>query len=333
MLVDQLIDLSQGELIFGVKESSFNLVSKASNPLDGSIVFVNSLKFLNKYLETEDKPHSHCIVIDHQLLESEVEKVKNLKNRIQCLISTQNTDQAICYISKFFYDQYYSKFEFNKSSNHNKYESSYISENVFIGPSVKIGNNSKIHAGVVLMGDIEIGENSEIFPNVTVYPNVRIGENCRIHSQSVIGSDGFGYKFINGKHLKIWHYGGVRIGNDVEIGASTCIDGGTFSPTKIGDGCIIDNQVQIAHNCELGKYVVLCGKAGLAGSASLEDYCVLGGGAGIGPDCHLGKGCKVGGGGLVNRSWPAGSTISGYPAVELRQWKRSVIKLQRLASE
>ncbi len=170
---------------------------------------------------------------------------------------------------------------------------------------------------------------------MTIYPFTKIGKGCRIHSGTVIGADGFGYTFHQGQHHKIWHMGGVEISDDVEIGSNTSIDQGTFSPTRIGAGTRIDNLVQIAHNCKIGKGCVLCGQVGLAGSVTLEDFVVIGGQAALGPDCHIGMGTQIGGkaGVMEAAVWPAGSKIAGFPARDLKEWLRGLALAKKLAEK
>lgn len=208
-----------------------------------------------------------------------------------------------------------------------------IAQGVFIGEHVKIAANVVIHAGAVIQSRVEIGEGSEIFPQVTLYPLTQIGKRVRVHAGTVIGGDGFGYVFHQGVHHKIWHVGGVQIHDDVEIGAGCSIDMGAFTPTVIGAGCRIDNQVQIGHNSKIGKGCVLCGQSGVAGSAVLEDFVVMGGRAAIGPEAHIGKGTQVAGGAMVNEGavWPAGSQLGGHPARDLREWIKTFAWLRKNA--
>lgn len=208
-----------------------------------------------------------------------------------------------------------------------------IAQNVFIGENVKIGANVVIMAGSVVLPYVEIGENTVIYPNVTLYSFTSIGKNCRLHAGTVIGSDGYGYTFHQGQHLKIWHMGGVNIHDDVEIGSNSSVDMGTFSPTIIGRGSRIDNLVQVAHNVKIGKGCILCGQSGIAGSAVLEDYVVMGGRAAIGPDSHIGMGSQVAGGAKVNEGaiFPAGSKLGGHPAKDLKEWMRGVAYVRKMS--
>lgn len=164
----------------------------------------------------------------------------------------------------------------------------YIGDNVSIGPNVVIGQNAHIAEGViigantVISADAKIGKNSEIQCNVSIYHGVIIGEHCIIHANTVIGSDGFGnVKDNQGHWVKIPQIGGVRIGNNVEIGASTSIDRGAIDDTVIGDGVRIDNQIQIAHNVVIGENTAIAGSTGIAGSVTIGKNCLIGGQVGI----------------------------------------------------
>ncbi len=332
MNLSGLKDLLNIEILFGDVETQVKGVSTSSTIVENSFFFISTSRFLKKYLEINtESPHG--AIISEELLSDDDQNIQQLKERCLWLASTQDLNSCMVRSSKFFHDNFYEGFDWTRNLvERHIVEStkSKIAKDVFIGPDVEIKENVTIMSGVKIMGHNVIDANSVIFPNVTIYPNVRIGKNCRLHSNTVIGSDGFGYKFLDGEHEKIWHYGGVEIHDNVEIGSGSSIDGGTFGPTIIGEGCKIDNHVQIAHNVILGKKVILCGKAGLAGSSKVGDYTILAGGACLAPDCELGVGCKVGGGAQVNKSWPDGSTVVGYPAINSRDWKRSIIRFQQL---
>ncbi|MBA61294.1 MAG: UDP-3-O-(3-hydroxymyristoyl)glucosamine N-acyltransferase [Planctomycetaceae bacterium] len=156
-----------------------------------------------------------------------------------------------------------------------------IAAGVIIGDHVSIGDGSCVLENTVLMDGSEIGRQVIIFPNVTIYDNTRIGNRCILHAGCKLGSYGFGYSSVDGRHLLSDQLGYVEIEDEVEIGANSCIDRGTFGSTLIGEGTKIDNLVQIGHNCQIGKHNLICAQVGIAGSAATGDYVVIGGQAGI----------------------------------------------------
>lgn len=174
-------------------------------------------------------------------------------------------------------------------------EAEFVGAFVSIGENSRIGKGSRIHQGVQIGANVEIGQNVEIFPNAVIYQNVKIGDNCTIHGGVVIGADGFGFvrDGANG-YVKFPQIGTVEIGQNVEIGANTCIDRGALGATKIGDGTKIDNLVQIAHNVEIGRRVIIAAQTGISGSTIIEDDCVLAGQVGISEHAVIKKGAVIG---------------------------------------
>ncbi|MGL4713252.1 MAG: UDP-3-O-(3-hydroxymyristoyl)glucosamine N-acyltransferase, partial [Shewanella sp.] len=156
-----------------------------------------------------------------------------------------------------------------------------IGANAVIGANVILGENVQIGAGVVLGQDVIIGSKTRLWANVTVYHNVHLGQDCIIHSGAVLGSDGFGYANERGQWIKIPQTGGVRIGDRVEIGASSTVDRGALGHTEIHDGVIIDNQVQIAHNDIIGENTAIAGSSSVAGSVTIGKNCIIGGNCAI----------------------------------------------------
>lgn len=187
-----------------------------------------------------------------------------------------------------------------------------------VGPGAVIGDGVTLNAGVFLGRDVRIGAGSVLFPNVVVYDGVEIGARVRIHANTVIGADGFGYAQEKGRagveHVKIHHVGIVRIGDDVEIGASTTIDRGTFGDTVIGRGTKIDNQVQIGHNCQIGEGVIICGNTGLSGSCKIGRYAVIAGFCGLANGSEVGEGAVIGAMTGVQGAIPPGTVWAGIPA-------------------
>ncbi|MBT7611203.1 MAG: UDP-3-O-(3-hydroxymyristoyl)glucosamine N-acyltransferase [Bacteriovoracaceae bacterium] len=291
------------------------------------LIFIKNKKFLIKFDSNSKKDCGISVIFDEKLWDK-IENKSDYENCCKAILTTSEVDIIISKLSKLFHDLLFLEsieLTDSRSSDSNTIHTSVqIGENCFIGNNVSIGEGTIIAPGVTLMGNIKIGENCLIYPQATIYKNVEIGNNARIHSGSVIGADGFGYNFKNGIHHKVWHMGGVIIGDDFEMGANSCVDQGTFSPTKIGNGVKLDNHCQIGHNGDIGNGVILCGHAGTAGTVTLGDFTVLGGYVAIGPGLELGFGCGVGGGGKVLCDWPANSQISGHPARPLKEWLRGI---------
>jgi UDP-3-O-[3-hydroxymyristoyl] glucosamine N-acyltransferase len=151
-----------------------------------------------------------------------------------------------------------------------------------------------------------------------------------VHANSVLGADGFGYQFENGRHLKVPQLGHVEIGSDVEIGACTTIDRGTFGATRIGEGTKIDNLVMIAHNCQIGRHNILISQMGMAGSSKTGDYVTIAGQVGVVGHVHIGDRCTIGGQAAVTKDVAAGSRMLGSPATPEREQKRMLMALSRL---
>ena len=170
---------------------------------------------------------------------------------------------------------------------------------------------------------------------VTVYPRVSIGACCILHSGAVIGADGFGFELVEGAYRKVPQVGTVEIGDDVEIGANTCIDRAALGATVIGSGTKLDNLVHIAHNCRIGKHVVIAAQTGLAGGVTIGDYAVVGGQVGVGDKARIESGAIVGSGAgiLTSKIVRAGEPVWGTPARPLRQYLGQLAVLARLAKK
>jgi UDP-3-O-[3-hydroxymyristoyl] glucosamine N-acyltransferase len=205
-----------------------------------------------------------------------------------------------------------------------------VHPSVQFGKGARVGRGSIIMPGCVIGPDVEIGENCVIYPNVTIYRDTIIGKNVIIHSGSVIGSDGFGYAHTkDGKHVKIYHLGRVVIEDNVEIGANTTIDRAVFSETRIKKGSIIDNLVQIAHNCEVGEYCILTGQVGLAGSTKLGRNVVMGGQSATAGHLEIAPFTTIAARGGVSKSVKEPGVYSGFPLMPHREW----LKLQGLLAK
>jgi UDP-3-O-[3-hydroxymyristoyl] glucosamine N-acyltransferase len=319
-------------------ETKISQISLPSEIKEGSVVFIKNKKYLSELLVHIEKTNLSCAVLDTKVWDQSTEEIQsNLKSKVSALFSSSNVPLTMTKISKPFYDEKFagiqSALDGRQLGNCDIDATAIIAQGVFIGENVTLGANVRLHPGVVISSQVSIGDNTELFPNVTVMPFSKIGKNVRIHSNTTIGSDGFGYVFDKGVHHKIWHMGGVEVHDSVEIGSNCSIDMGAFTPTLIGSGTKIDNQVQIAHNVKIGKGCVLCGQAGVAGSAVLEDYVVLGGRVAVGPDSHLGMGTQCAGGAMINEGaiFPPKSVLGGHPAKDIKEWMRTVAWVRKNA--
>jgi UDP-3-O-[3-hydroxymyristoyl] glucosamine N-acyltransferase len=195
-----------------------------------------------------------------------------------------------------------------------------------------IAAGCSIAAGCHIGANVLVGEGSKLHANVTIYDNVRIGRRCIVHSGCVLGADGFGFTFTGDHYVKFPQIGTVEIGDDVEIGANCCIDRAALGVTRIGAGTKLDNLVHVAHNCVLGKHVVVAAQAGFSGSVTVGDYAVIGGQAGIGEKAKIDAKAVIGGksGVLTNQRVAAGEPVWGIPARPLRQHLKNLAHISRL---
>lgn len=197
-----------------------------------------------------------------------------------------------------------------------------LADQVYIGPYVVIeagsiiGRNSVLKSHIHIGSNVIIGDNTTIHPHVTVYDNSHIGSRVTIHASTVIGSDGFGYIFVDGQHFKVPHVGRVIIEDDVEIGANTAIDRATIGATVIGEGTKIDNLVQVAHSVKLGKHNILCGFTGIAGSTTSGNHVIFAANVGVSDHVRIDDGVVLGArtGVPPNKHLKEGTVYLGSPA-------------------
>jgi UDP-3-O-[3-hydroxymyristoyl] glucosamine N-acyltransferase len=315
------------------ESTSVEGITDTSEYLPRHILFIKNKFYFNEFIQSEDALFIG-VILDKKFADGlNAEQLDNIKSKALWVASVQDVNLGISFLSKPFYDEKIGApndiVDGRQMGTTTIHPSAWIAQGVFIGANVVIEANVKIHSGVVIMSGVSIAENCEIFPNVSIYRNVKIGINVRIHSQCSIGADGFGYNFAKGVHHKVWHMGSVIIGNDVEIGAGTCIDAGTFSPTIIGDGSKIDNQVQVGHNCKLGTGVILCGQVGIGGSTTIGDYTVLGGAAKVANGMKIGKGVQIAGGSGVTSQIEDGEVVGGFPARDIKEWFKGVAYVRK----
>ncbi|MGL6226304.1 MAG: UDP-3-O-(3-hydroxymyristoyl)glucosamine N-acyltransferase [Thermoguttaceae bacterium] len=199
-----------------------------------------------------------------------------------------------------------------------------------IGENVEIAEGCTIHSGVRIFDNCQIGPDCTIYPNAVLYENSILGPRCIIHSCSVIGAYGFGYDSSKGIHRLSSQLGNVVLGADVEIGACSTIDRGTYGSTQIGDGTKIDNLVMIAHNCMLGKYNLICAHTGIAGSTTTGDYVIMAGRVGIRDHVHVGDQAILGAMSGVMSDVPEKARWVGIPATPEKEQMKKQAALARL---
>lgn len=188
-----------------------------------------------------------------------------------------------------------------------------------VGDDVEIGDGCTIHAHVTIGPGCRIGSHSVLFPNVVLYEDSIVGSRVVIHANAVIGAYGFGYESSAAGHRLGAQYGHVEIGDDVEIGACTTVDRGSYGPTRIGAGTKIDNHVMIAHNCRIGRHNLICSQVGIAGSSTTGDFVVMAGQVGVPDHVHIGHRVVLGAKAGVVRDVPDGLTMLGAPATPERE--------------
>ena len=197
-----------------------------------------------------------------------------------------------------------------------------------------IGERVKVGAGCTILAGARIGNDTQLMPRVTLYPAVSIGARCLLHAGAVIGADGFGFAPDQGTWFKVPQVGGVRIGDDVEIGANTTIDRGAIEDTIVENGAKLDNQIQVGHNVVIGAHTVIAACTGISGSTTIGKRCMIGGMVGFAGHLTITDDVTVTGCSLVSASIRvAGSYSSGMPTVETRAWRRMVAHLRRFGEK
>lgn len=318
--IDELNHLLGGELI-----GNTNLIITEPEHLDtskeNSISFIGSKEYLKKWEYSQAK----AAIIQENL----VGDTKPGKDR--SFIVVNNADLAMTKVLELFAaDPVQLEEGISKSATVHKSaiigENSKIGANCYIGAGVQIGVNSVIYPNTTILDDAIIGNHSIIKSGTVISERCIVGDNCILHTNVNIGTDGFGYRpSKDGRSIvKIPHIGNVVIGNHVEVGSGTCIDRGKFSSTSIGDGTKIDNLVQIAHNCKIGKQCLIAGCTGISGSVTLGNGVTIAGQVTIIDHIKIGNGVTIGAKSLVIKDVLDGATVLGIPADDnkktLKKW-------------
>ncbi len=323
--IQEICDLLGGELVGNTTHKIYG-AEQLEKATENQITFIGSVKYVRLW---KNSNASAAIVNDNLKIEPKENKA---------LIKVKNADISLAKLLEAF-DPGPPSFNVD------------IHPSAIIDETAKLGKNCKIGAGTYVGKNVTLGDNVVLYPNVTVLDDTIIGKGtimwpgtvvrerseignfCIFHNNVSIGADGFGYRpSDDGRGLvKIPQIGNVIIGNAVEIGANSCVDRGKFSSTIVGDGCKIDNLVQIAHNCVMGRYCIMAGHSGLAGSVTLGDGVIIGGSASIKDHTTIGDGAIVGAGSGVMGNIEAGKTVLGYPAQDSRDMLKQWVVMKKLA--
>lgn len=319
---EQIAGILEGEVVGNPNAEVFKL-AKIEEGTDGSITFLANPKYANYIYSTKAS-----ITIVNNTFEPE--------NEISTtLIKVEDAYKAF---SKLL--EYYNQVKLMKSGIE---QPTVISDNVvygdnlylgsfsYLGKNVTIGNNVKIYPNCFIGDNVTIGDNTILFAGVRIYSESSIGKNCTIHSGCIIGSDGFGFAPAeDGTYSKVPQIGNVIIEDSVDIGACTTIDRATLGSTIIRKGVKLDNQIQIAHNVEIGENTVIASQTGVAGSTKIGKNCMIGGQVGIVGHITIGDRVRIQAQSGIGKSISDGETIQGSPAFNYGDWNKSYVHFRNL---
>ena len=307
-----------------INDFKINQFSSMSNSSD------NSLIFLNKSIHYNLKDIKGVCITKVPL------KEHDFKNNI--IIPSKNPKLDFCNLINEFCIKKEKQSEFVKINNSLISDTSVKGLNFTIGKFSMIDANVEIGKNVIVGNNVSISENCLIGNDVHIMDgacieNSIIGNNVTISQNTVIGKNGFGFHSGSPNSKIFFHIGGVKIGNDVFIGSNSNVDRGHIDNTTIGDFVRIDNQVHIAHNCQIGKNSILAGKCALSGSVNLGENVILAGDVGIADNITIGSNSFISAGTKVFKNFPENSKIGGYPARSLYDWQKIQVKLNKMLSK
>ncbi len=318
----QIAGILEGE-VFGNPEAEVFKLAKIEEGTEGSLTFLANPKYANYIYTTKA-----TITIVSNTFEPEQEITTTLIK----------VEDAYKSFSKLL--EYYNQVKLMKSgieqpsviSEGVQYgEGLYLGSFCYIGKNVSIGNNVKIYPNSFVGDNVVIGDNCVLFAGARVYSETIIGNNCTIHSGTIVGSDGFGFApQEDGTYSKVPQIGNVIIEDNVEIGACTTIDRATLGSTIIRKGVKLDNQIQIAHNVEIGENTVIASQTGIAGSTKIGKNCMIGGQVGIVGHITIGDNVKIQAQSGIGKSLKDGEVVQGSPAFNYGDFAKSFVHFRNL---
>jgi UDP-3-O-[3-hydroxymyristoyl] glucosamine N-acyltransferase len=318
----QIADILEGDVV-GNPEEEVSKLSKIEEGEKGSLTFLSNPKY-NAYLYITN---ASVAIVNRSFVPEKEVKTTLIK-----------VDDAYKSFSKLL--EFYNEVKNNKLGREQPHyiaassiigENEYIGAFAYIGENVKIGDNVKIYPNTYIGDNTVIGNNTIIFAGVKIYSDTQIGQNCKIHSNAVIGADGFGFApDENGAYKAIPQIGNVIIEDNVDIGAASTIDRATLGSTIIRKGVKLDNQIQIAHNVEVGKNTVIASQTGVSGSTKIGENCMIAGQVGIAGHLKIGNNVKVLGQTGVTKSLKDNEMVYGTPALNAQDFNKSYVYFKNL---
>ncbi len=320
--VQQIADILEGEIVGDSQAQVFQL-SKIEEGSEGSLTFLSNPKYEHHIYSTK----ATATIVN-----------KSFTPDSPITTTLIKVEEAYKAFSKLL--EFYNQVKLMKSGIE---QPSFLSENVtygenlylgafsYIGKNVKIGENVKIYPNCFVGDNVKIGDNTVLFAGVRIYSESLIGNNCTFHSGAIIGSDGFGFApNPDGTFSKVPQIGNVIIEDNVEIGALTSVDRATLGSTIIRKGVKLDNQIQIAHNVEIGENTVIASQTGIAGSTKVGKNCFIGGQVGIVGHITIGNGVKIQAQSGIGKSLQDGEVVQGSPAFGYGDFAKSFIHFKNL---
>ena len=308
--VSQIAELLAAEVV-GDPQGTITTICKIEEGVPGGLTFLSNPKYTHYIYDTK----ATAAIVNKDFVP---------EREVKCtLIKVDNSYLAFAKLLNFYQETVMMHAKVGIS------DKACIAESAKIGENVVIGNGARIYPQVCLGDNVKVGDRTTLNAGVKVYADCVIGNDCILHAGAVIGADGFGFAAQDGQYLKIPQIGNVAIGNNVEIGANTCIDRATMGSTKIEDNVKIDNLVQIAHNVTVGEGTGMAAQVGIAGSAKVGKHCILAGQAGVAGHITVEDGTIVGAQAGVSHSLKRGMYL-GNPAIPLSEEKRLIVYRRKL---
>ena len=318
----QIAEILEGE-VEGNPEVEVSELSKIEEGREGSLTFLSNPRYQSYIYSTQA---SVCIVNKSFEVEQPVSTT---------LIKVKDAYKAFSTLL-----EYYNQIKLNKAgieqpsfiADSARYgENLYLGAFAYLGENVELGENVKVYPNVYIGENVKIGDNVILFPGVKVYSECIIGNDCVLHSGAIIGADGFGYSpSEDGVYSRVPQIGNVIIEDNVDIGAGTTIDRATLGSTIIRKGVKLDNQIQIAHNVEIGEHTAIAAQTGIAGSTKIGKHCLIGGQVGISGHLTIGDRVKIQAQSGIGRDLKNDEKLQGSPAFGYNDFAKSFVHFKNL---